>query len=482
MVGQLHLSADVFMPTPTELASVTHHAHRFALSVPPEPLRSERATRARRARRANWTSAAGWAFDETLYIMGGLVVDPYSGPISMFSRSLSARRFRFPIKFSWLALCLAASLSWTFARKTVADEFSDIKIIRSLPRSTTDLERAHRSSQSDACERIPESQSLELSSFTTILTERDKRDGIRARPIPAARHSVLSVGLIIENSDRSSLPIISRSAILDYIDKNYVAIQLRVRRDLDRKLYFHHRPLAITAQYKGSKLTQKFEPIVTNTIKDFHSIGVFTKVTERLKPENLRTVVLLFKNSVLKPGLRTGEQFEFAFVRGRQGKTDNRLDTHLFVTTNDRTQVTYLNPYVPPISPNSTSIRGSVVITDFDSKGIYPRESATRSYRLDTRRVYSMTSIDAYCKEKGLPGGIYENLEEVLDALIDEKIAVFTPLRPGQLPTTPGIVPSNPASPATPSSGKLPGAPIVPPATPSTPKSPEPARSQEPGP
>lgn len=359
------------------------------------------------------------------------------------------------------------------------DEFSDLKIIRSLPRSTTDLERAHRTSQSEACERISEGQSLEVTSFTTILTERDKRDGIRARPLPAARHSVMSVGLIMENSDRSTLPILSRSSILDYLDKHYVAIQLRVRRDLDKKLYFHHRPLAVTAQYKGSKLTQKFEPIVANAIRDFHSIGIFTKVTERLKPENLRTIVLLFKNSVLKPGLRTADQFEYAFVRGRQGKNETRLDTHLFVTSNDRSQVTYLNSYVPPISPNSTSIRGSVVITDFDSKGIYPRESATRSYRLDAKRIYSMTSIDAFCKENGLPGGIYENLDTVLDALIDEKIAPFTPLRPGASPPTaipPGPTPTTkPTAPATPVTPATPAAPATPtaPATPAISTSPK---------
>lgn len=332
---------------------------------------------------------------------------------------------------------------FTFALPgAMCDEFSDIKIIRSLPRSTTELERAHRASQSDSCERIPEGQSLEITNFTTFLTERDKtilnkrdkRDGIPARSLLAARHSVLSVGLIMENTDRSTLPILSRNSILDYLDKNYVAIQLRVRRDLDRKLYFHHRPLAVTAQYKGTKLSQKFEPIVKKAISDFHSIGIFTKVTERLKPENLRTIVLLFKNSVLKPGLRTADQFEYAFVRGREGKNETRLDTHVFVTSNDRTLVTYLNTYVPPISPNSTSIRGSIVITDFDSKDIYPRESATRSYRLDAKRAYSMSSIDAFCKDKSLPGGIYENLETVLDALIDEQIAPFSPQRPTATP------------------------------------------------
>ena len=327
----------------------------------------------------------------------------------------------------WTVVIALASVGLPASRAAGIDEFAGIKVIGSLPRTSVELERAHRSSAADACERIAEKQSLELSSFSTILTERDRREAARIRPMPTARHSVMSVGLSMEAADRSDLPTVSRVTILDYLDSNYVAIQVRVRRDLlDRKLYFHHRPLAVTAQFRGSKMSQKFEPVVANAINDFHSIGLFTKQAERLEPENLRTLVLLFKNSIIKSGSRTRDQFEFAFVRGTESKSETRLDSHVFVTSRDRSQITYLNPYVPPTNPNSCSIRGSIVITDFDSTGIYPKESATRSFRLDARRTFPMASIDAYCKEQSLVGGIYDNLDDVLDALIAQKIEPVT--------------------------------------------------------
>jgi hypothetical protein len=52
---------------------------------------------------------------------------------------------------------------------------------------------------------------------------------------------------------------------------------------------------------------------------------------------------------------------------------------------------------------------------------LYPKESAIRSYRLDTRHEYGMNELDRHCSNSGLQGGIDENLDAVLDAIIDKK-------------------------------------------------------------
>jgi hypothetical protein len=321
-------------------------------------------------------------------------------------------------RFVCMLLLGAGSIALTQGVVRGADEFGDVKVIGSLPRTNAEIERLHRASGGNACERIAEGQSLEVNSFTTVLTESD-RSKKSARSIAAARHSVISVGLTMDSLDRADLPLGSRTQILDYLDKNYISIQVRVRRDLlDGKLYFHHRPLAVTAQYRGSKLSQKFEPIVSNAVREFRSIGLFAKPSKTRTPEELRTLVLLFKNTSLKSGGRTGDQFEFAFVRGRESKTPGRLETHVFVTSEERSQLTYLNPYTRPSSSNDCSIRGAVAITEFN--GLYPKDSAVRNYRLDARRIFPMTNIDAYCKSHDLEGGLYDHLDTVLDVLIDQ--------------------------------------------------------------
>ena len=302
---------------------------------------------------------------------------------------------------------------------SAADEFSDCKIIRSLPRTTAEMEGLHRENGGNQCEPLSDNQSLETTNFSLIKTA---RSSLEKNPKPAVRYGILSVGLIMDAGDRADLPTVSRGKILDYMEQHYVSIQVRMRRDLvTGKPYFHHRPLAATANFRGSKLTQPFEQLVSVAVRDFRSVGLYTKtpIDERT-PEDLRTLVLMFRNTVLKSGSRTGSQFEYAIVRGRESNKEDRMTTHVFVTSNDRTQLVYLNPYHRPTRPEDCGIRGSVVITEFDKSGIFPKESATRSYRLDSRRIFPMENIDEYCRKNDLKGGFFENVDTVLDVLIDQ--------------------------------------------------------------
>lgn len=303
------------------------------------------------------------------------------------------------------------------------DEFGDIKTIKSLPVTSLDIERAFERSASDACEQIPSGEPIEIRKFMTYMTQRD-RNNPKSSPKPSARHSLLSVGLEFTVEDRAGLPTLSGSTIAGYVEDNYVAIQARVRKDyLDRKLYFHHRPLALTSKYSGSATTQAFEPIVAANIKDFHGIGLFVKDTRVLRAEKLRTMVLVFKNKMLRPGsTRPSEQYEFAFVRGRESKQADRLDNHIFVTTNNRDRLHYMRTYAPPTSQIGCGILGRIAVIKYDGSGMYPTASATRSFKIDSNASILMSSVDEYCRRNQLPGGMSENLDVVLDAIIDGKL------------------------------------------------------------
>jgi hypothetical protein len=67
-----------------------------------------------------------------------------------------------------------------------------------------------------------------------------------------------------------------------------------------------------------------------------------------------------------------------------------------------------------------TSILGRILITRFDSTGLYPKESAVRSYRLNKLRSYSVAGLDTYCAHRGLEGGFAQNATRLLDAIIDD--------------------------------------------------------------
>jgi hypothetical protein len=305
------------------------------------------------------------------------------------------------------------------------DEFSDLKTISKLPMAFREIDQEFQRSRAEACELIPAGESLEISSYTSVLTERDRTEGRNRQLIPSSRRDLFSVGLEFERRDQEALPALSRGTIVDYLNEHYVSIQGRIRRDLlDRKPYYHHRPLALTARYRGTKLTQKFEPIVAQSIREFHSLGLFVPGDTRLKrPENYRTIVLLFRTEMLVPGgSRSRESFEFAFIRGREEGSGEglQLQPHIFITSQGRTQLEYLRLSPRPLSPLRCGVLGRIAVTEFDSAGIYPTQSATRSYRLDSRSTWFLDeSIAAYCQQQAWRGGFAENVTGVLDAIID---------------------------------------------------------------
>lgn len=304
------------------------------------------------------------------------------------------------------------------------DEFGDIKTISRLPESQGEIERLFSRTASDACELLPKGEPIEINGFLSSLTTRDRLSS-KERSLPSGRRSLFTVGLQFESSDRAALPALSGAKIAAYIDEKFVAIQCRVRKDyLDRKLYYHHRPMALTTHYSGSKITDAFEPVVSHSVKDFHGIGLFVKEPGVLKAEKLRTMVMIFKNRMLRGGsTRPIDQFEFAFVRGREGKTPDALQQHVFVTSNNRAQLNYLRPYSPPRSETACGILGKIAITKYDdATGLYPVICATRSFRLNASWTMPMETVNAYCTQQKLTGGIANNLDTVLDAVIAGKL------------------------------------------------------------
>lgn len=323
--------------------------------------------------------------------------------------------------FVSLLVCAVAVRALTVGSSALAfDEFGDIKTITVLPQSQREVEAAFERSSSDACEQVVQGEALEMRSFVPYLTSRDRLQKT-SRPLASTRHSLFSVGLEFETSDRAALPKVSGGIIEDYMDKHCVLVQGRVRRDLlDRKLYFHHRPLVVTAKYLGSRLTEPFEPLVAAKIREFHGLGLFVPETRIIKAQHLRTLVLIFKNDILQSSsARAREQFEFAFILGREGEVGDKLDHHVFVTTDDRQTLHYLAPYSQPLRPSQSSILGRIAVTDYDSTGIFPKASATRSYKLDTRSKFTLEDLEKYCLDQQLSGGFHKNLTPVLNAIID---------------------------------------------------------------
>lgn len=336
---------------------------------------------------------------------------------------MNASVIRLILVFTSSAFACADLLGQAKPDAPETDEYSDVQTLTRLPKTDREISAVFAATDRQSCEQLPKGEPLEVRTMTAALTMRD-RLLTKTQAKPSSRVSVFSVGLEIDASDRADLPMLSGGKITEYLNENCVLIQARMRKDLlTRKLYYYHRPLAVTAAYRGARMSLQFEDVVAANIRQFHGVGLFIEDKKKISAEQLRTLVLTFRNNVMKPGsLRADEQYEYVFVRGRESKIPDRLEHHVFVTAEDRQVLYYVSPYAQPTRPNRCSILGRIAITDYDPTGVYPKESATRSYKIDSRAKFLMADIDKYCADNQLEGGIHLNLTKVLDAIIDRKI------------------------------------------------------------
>ncbi len=290
----------------------------------------------------------------------------------------------------------------------------------------SEVRQAFERAKADACEVIGEGEPLEINSPIRFLTNRDRN--LERPPLPASRTGLLSIGLELADADKAELPVLSRSQVLDYLDSNYVLLQARVRKDLlDRKLYYHHRPIAVTARYTGTKVSQPFEPLVAQTTRNIRSLGVFVDPNIRpTKPQHLRTLVMIYYNEMMRPSAfasqtRKVEQYEWVFVRGVETESGEALQPHVFVTEENRTKLTYLRGFQMPSRVSQCDVIGKIAITGFDRTGIFPESYLTRSYRLHERRRYDWSDLEEKCVQMH-GDGMESQLNQMLDSLISDSV------------------------------------------------------------
>lgn len=325
------------------------------------------------------------------------------------------------------AICLILSMVTTVW--SADGVVSNIRTIRIIPRGDTEMELAHERARANACERISSNQPFEQTQFSLALASRE-RPVPGAIADPASRRQVFTVGLDMFREDQNQLPKLSRSAILKYLEDHCVSVQARIQKDhRSGSLYLHHRPMAATMNFTGVRLTQEFHEAVSDAVDDFRSLGLFVKPRSELTPGNLRTLVLVHRNRMISttPGIRNEaakSNYELVLIRARHpdAKTTDSLVLHVFLTSNQRKMLHHIQAHGLPHGVSDCSIRATVLFTSYESANLVPKESATRKLSIKSRTSFPVASLDDYCKTNGLPGDSFDNLTDVLDAVIDGKI------------------------------------------------------------
>ena len=82
----------------------------------------------------------------------------------------------------------------------------------------------------------------------------------------------------------------------------------------------------------------------------------------------------------------------------------------------------YFKPYATPAKPDDCSIKSTIYFTAYGFANLVPAAKATRKIALQTHGSYSWGDLDQFAASAHLTGTAWDNLTEVLDAIIDGRV------------------------------------------------------------
>ena len=312
---------------------------------------------------------------------------------------------------SFVALAISSE---SYAQRGPA---SGVKLITSLPWRESEVRELHDDSRGNTCELAEPGKPVEYSQFTLEVLSPDPK----ALPTPVMMRAALSVSFDMQRDDQRSLPTLSGGKILDYVQGHFVAVSVRVCKDLDDGLlHLHHRPIASTMKYTGSRLSQESEDLIRKSVDAFRSVGVLIKPEEKRKVDAWRTAVLLHKNSQQATSEfgRPIDLYDYVFIRGRESASGRQLNLHSFSTSEGRKFLVYLQPYRFPTRPDQGSILAWIHFTDYRLGSLIPTKSVTRKTQLRTEQKFPIADLDKLAEEKGWKS-FAESVPQCLDMIID---------------------------------------------------------------
>ena len=309
---------------------------------------------------------------------------------------------------------------------STSSDLPSVKTISHLPKTEQEVIAAFDQAVSRSCQVLPAGNPLELSSFTPFVAcGQTKRLG-NALPPPSVRRHILSVGLDVSPQDQRNLPTLSGSMILSYLQQHFVSIQACVAKDsLTQALYLYPELYGATAKFQGASMTENIEQAVAESARNFRCLGLLVPPGTVAQPESLRTLVLVQKYVLASQERGASSQprpiYELVFVRARQ--RNGRFELHPFVTFGSRRELHYLGDGRKPRQTGDCDIQATVFFSEYSHASQYPVKGVVRNSKVRSRQRFSLQTLEAFVRRQQPNGDVWDNITEILDAIIDGRVA-----------------------------------------------------------
>ncbi len=268
---------------------------------------------------------------------------------------------------------------------------SEIVTISEIPWLTSQVNRAFRDAENASCQ---------------LLTPDLPLDPVLAASQPGSRRSLgripaLTVGLEIDESAKSKLPVATRGAIQNYLKEHRLAIEPTVYESEEGKLYFGTDCRA--AFYKSSSLTRtvKAEPMIEEAIGRFRALGVLGGDLAK----GGRTLLMGFRyvksnDRITSISAAQGTQTELLFLHLDADATTQKLSFKAFVTSEDRQKLHELAVGGAVLRQPIPTIMATIRFDSFVMMGMYPAQPVVTGVRHQATGVLSISSIRLLTNDK----------------------------------------------------------------------------------
>jgi len=248
------------------------------------------------------------------------------------------------------------------------------------------------------------------------------------------RWPIIDYGTRMSEADQKDLPFFTSGVILDVVNKTYVSLQVRVHRAApDGQPYLHYVPITAVADFGKLDATTEFSALQQLAVSNVRGLGLFLKPEQPREPRSLRTLVVSIKGHKIIPNkedaeIQTEPTLELLLVRMRTDaatpdpRVAEAVQLHAFGTTEGLTKLVQFKPYATPANSEDCTIRSTIRITEYAVAGQLPSARAAREVRIRADKEFALPALDRYARSAGLAGDAFDNLTEILDAIIDGKL------------------------------------------------------------
>lgn len=234
------------------------------------------------------------------------------------------------------------------------------------------------------------------------------------------RQSAFSINLALDPAARAALPRVIRGAVESYLKDHQLTIQPVYYHTPDGQPYFGPQVRAAFVEIASPQKTTSAEAMITKSVAELRTLGIYWDKEDDLKPEQARTMILAFQytlDSKISGNNRAAanQEYELLFLHLLKDSTPTEPKLAVFATSGGRTDLNLLNASDPKSAHQPSVIAAHIRFGELNMLGMYPANPVVTGVFHQARLSLPVDSFKALLE--GFASGQPRPLDEVLDEL-----------------------------------------------------------------